>query len=273
MGVVLMNRIHVKRVIFILLLLAAAVVSCRRETVTKPEDNRVIVHADTVLYPDGSVVTGDIWYVDSPARTKPRWPYYLALAGLSLAAIVGIWFFARRSRRVKDLQRALEEDRSEILRLEEDLSKMHLSGAEAAAALVRDRVEMVKSLIDKHDALKQREGLSYMDELESLQETVQNYRQFLDDLRGDTAFVGNLETALDVGKNGIMHKARTALGDLSEMDGLILTCIYAGMPPSSIGFVTGLKPGTVRTRKSRLLDRIEALPASGEKELLLREWV
>lgn len=268
-----MNRIHVKRVIFILLLLAAAVVSCRRETVTKPEDNRVIVHADTVLYPDGSVVTGDIWYVDSPARTKPRWPYYLALAGLSLAAIVGIWFFARRSRRVKDLQRALEEDRSEILRLEEDLSKMHLSGAEAAAALVRDRVEMVKSLIDKHDALKQREGLSYMDELESLQETVQNYRQFLDDLRGDTAFVGNLETALDVGKNGIMHKARTALGDLSEMDGLILTCIYAGMPPSSIGFVTGLKPGTVRTRKSRLLDRIEALPASGEKELLLREWV
>ena len=268
-----MNRIHVKRVIFILLLLAAAVVSCRRETVTKPEDNRVIVHADTVLYPDGSVVTGDIWYVDSPARTKPRWPYYLALAGLSLAAIVGIWFFARRSRRVKDLQRALEEDRSEILRLEEDLSKMHLSGAEAAAALVRDRVEMVKSVIDKHDALKQREGLSYMDELESLQETVQNYRQFLDDLRGDTAFVGNLETALDVGKNGIMHKARTALGDLSEMDGLILTCIYAGMPPSSIGFVTGLKPGTVRTRKSRLLDRIEALPASGEKELLLREWV
>ena len=268
-----MNRIHVKRVIFILLLLAAAVVSCRRETVTKPEDNRVIVHADTVLYPDGSVVTGDIWYVDSPARTKPRWPYYLALAGLSLAAIVGIWFFARRSRRVKDLQRALEEDRSEILRLEEDLSKMHLSGAEAAAALVRDRVEMVKSLIDKHDALKQREGLSYMDALESLQETVQNYRQFLDDLRGDTAFVGNLETALDVGKNGIMHKARTALGDLSEMDGLILTCIYAGMPPSSIGFVTGLKPGTVRTRKSRLLDRIEALPASGEKELLLREWV
>ena len=273
MGVVLMNRIHVKRVIFILLLLAAAVVSCRRETVTKPEDNRVIVHADTVLYPDGSVVTGDIWYVDSPARTKPRWPYYLALAGLSLAAISVVWFFARRSRRVKDLQRALEEDRSEILRLEEDLSKMHLSGAEAAAALVRDRVEMVKSLIDKHDALKQREGLSYMDELESLQETVQNYRQFLDDLRGDTAFVGNLETALDVGKNGIMHKARTALGDLSEMDGLILTCIYAGMPPSSIGFVTGLKPGTVRTRKSRLLDRIEALPASGEKELLLREWV
>ena len=85
--------------------------------------------------------------------------------------------------------------------------------------------------------------------------------------------VGNLETALDAGKNGIMHKARTALGDLSEMDGLILTCIYAGMPPSSIGFVTGLKPGTVRTRKSRLLDRIEALPASGEKELLLREWV
>ena len=151
--------------------------------------------------------------------------------------------------------------------------QVYTSGAEAAAALVRDRVEMIKSLIDKHDALKQREGLSYMDELESLQETVQNYRQFLDDLRGDTAFVGNLETALDVGKNGIMHKARTALGDLSEMDGLILTCIYAGMPPSSIGFVTGLKPGTVRTRKSRLLDRIEALPASGEKELLLREWV
>ena len=253
--------------------LVVAAVSCRRETVTKPEDNRVIVHADTILYPDGSVLTGDIWYADSPARAKQHWPYYLALAGLSLAAVVGIWFFVRRSRRIKDLQRALEEDRAEILHLEEDLAKMHLSGAEAAAALVRDRVDMVKSLIDKHDALKRREGLSYMDELESLQETIQNYRQFLDELRGDTAFVGNLETALDAGKNGIMRKARVALGEISETDGQILTCIYAGMPPSSIGFVTGLKPGAVRTRKSRLLDRIEALPASEEKDLLLREWV
>ena len=130
-----------------MLLLVAAAVSCRRESVTKPEDSRVIVHADTVLFPDGSVLTGDIWYADSPARAKQRWPYYLALAGLSLAAIVGVWFFVRRSRRVKDLQRALEEDRAEILRLEEDLAKMHRSGAEAAAALVRDRVEMVKSLI------------------------------------------------------------------------------------------------------------------------------
>lgn len=253
--------------------LVVAAVSCRRETVTRPEDNRLIVHADTILYPEGSVLTGDIWYAESPTRAKQQWPYYLALAGLSLAAIVGVWFFVRRNRRVKDLQRALEEDRAEILRMEEDLAKMQLSGAEAAAALVRDRVEMVKSLIDKHDALKRREGLSYMDELESLLENVQNYRQFLDELRGDTAFVGNLETALDAGKNGIMRKARAALGEMSETDGLILTCIYAGMPPSSIGFVTGLKSGTVRTRKSRLLDRIEALPASEEKDLLLREWM
>lgn len=262
-----------KRDLFIVLLLTLLSIACQREAVHGQEGDRVIVHADTILYPDGSVLSGDIWYAESPTRAKQQWPYYLALAGLSLAAIVGVWFFVRRSRRVKDLQRVLEEDRAEILRLEEDLAKMHLSGAEAAAALVRDRVEMVKSLIDKHDALKQREGLSYMDELESLQETVQNYRQFLDELRGDTAFVGNLETALDAGKNGIMRKARAALGELTETDGLILTCIYAGMPPSSIGFVTGLKSGTVRTRKSRLLDRIEALPASEEKDLLLREWM
>ena len=262
-----------KRDLFIVLLLTLLSVACQREAVHGQEGDRVIVHADTILYPDGSVLSGDIWYAESPTRAKQQWPYYLALAGLSLAAIVGVWFFVRRSRRVKDLQRALEEDRAEILRLEEDLAKMHLSGAEAAAALVRDRVEMVKSLIDKHDDLKQREGLSYMDELESLQETVQNYRQFLDELRGDTAFVGNLETALDAGKDEIIRKARNVLSNLTETDAQILVCVYAGMPPSSISFVTGLKPGTVRTRKSRLRDRIEALPESEERQLLLREWL
>ena len=71
-----------------------------------------------------------------------------------------------------------------------------------------------------------------------------------------------------------MRKARAVLGDsLSETDALLLSCTYAGMLPSSIGFVTGMQPGAVRTRKSRLKGRIESLPDSEEKDLLLREWL
>jgi DNA-directed RNA polymerase specialized sigma24 family protein len=265
-----MNSLNRTR--FIVLLLTFVSVACQRESVNKHEDNRVIIHADSIWYPDGSLVSGDL-YFDAPSEKRIRWPYYLVLGSLAGATAILAWFFARRSRRVRDLQKTVERDRAEIFRLEEYLSSMPYPGTEAAIALVHDRVNMVKAFLEKHDSLQKREGLSYMDELESLQETVQNYRQFLDELRGDTAFVGNLETALDAGKDEIIRKARNVLSNLTETDAQILVCVYAGMPPSSISFVTGLKPGTVRTRKSRLRDRIEALPESEERQLLLREWL
>lgn len=247
--------------------------ACQKEPVVGQEDNQVIIHADSVWYSDGTVFSGDFLYVDSQPVKESNWPYYLVLGSLVSATALLAWFLARRSQRIRDLQKTVDRNRTEILRLEKDLSRMPYPGTEVAIALVHDRVDMVKAFLEKHDSLKKREGLSYLDELESLQETVRNYRQFIEDLRGDTAFLGNLEVALDAGKSGIMRKARTVLGNLSDTDVRILVCVYAGMPPSSISFVTGLKPGTVRTRKSRLRDRIEALPDSKDRQLLLREWL
>ena len=264
-----------KRIIFTCFTLTFLLCACQRERhASDVADDRVFVKADTVWYPDGTVATGGFMFMDTPSKKGVRWPYYLLAGGFLASVALFAWFSIRRNRRVRDLQEALEKDRVEIHRLEEELSQSHPSGTEATMAMVRDRVEMVKTLLDKHEALKQRKDLSYMDELESLQETVRNYQQYIDDLRADKAFLGNLEAALDAGKDGIMRKARAVLGDsLSETDALLLSCTYAGMLPSSIGFVTGMQPGAVRTRKSRLKGRIESLPGSEEKDLLLREWL
>ena len=256
--------------VLLLLLLSFA---CQKESVVEQESNQVIIHADSVWYSDGTVFSGDFLYIDSQSDKEMDWPVYLLLGSLFSVTALLAWFLVRRSRRIRDLQKTVDQNRTEILRLEEDLSRMPYPGTEAAIALVHDRVDMVKAFLEKHDSLKKREGLSYVDELESLQETVRNYRQFIEDLRGDTAFLGNLEVALDAGKDGIMRRARNVLGNLSETDVRILVCVYAGMPPSSISFVTGLKPGTVRTRKSRLRDRIESLPDSKDRQLLFREWL
>ena len=249
--------------------------SCQQEKrASVSEDNRVIVLADSVWYPDGTVFSGGYMYVDTPSEKSARWPVYLLAGCFLLSVALFIWFSVRRNRRIRNLQQEMEQHRLEIRRLEEELSQKHPSGTEATMAMIRDRVEMVKTLLDKHASLKQRKNLSYMDELESLQETVRTYQQCLDDLRADKAFLGNLESALDAGKNGIMRKARTLLGDsLPETDAILLSCTYAGMLPSSISFVTGMNAGAVRTRKSRLKGRIEALPDSKDKDLLLREWV
>ena len=55
--------------------------------------------------------------------------------------------------------------------------------SERILALLNEKVTMVKKLLEKHDQMKLRQGLSYLDELESLQETVKGYHAYLEELK------------------------------------------------------------------------------------------
>ena len=85
--------------------------------------------------------------------------------------------------------------------------------------------------------------------------------------------IGSFENALNASSDGVMNKIRGLFGDkLSDVDYRILSCILVGMRPGSISFVTGIPSGTIRTRKNRYKNRIESLPDSPEKRLILSCW-
>ena len=136
---------------------------------------------------------------------------------------------------------------------------------------MKDRVTLVKNLVETHEKAERRNhALSYPDELEALQETVNSYRTYLEELRADTHLMGHLEMALNAGKDNVMSKARQLMGtSISEQDYTILACFLAGMTTSSISFVTGIKPGTLRTKKSRMKQKIVELPDSADKRTLM----
>ena len=109
-----------------------------------------------------------------------------------------------------------------------------------------------------------------IDQVEYLKETNNNYRKVLDAFKGDTSFLARLEMALNAGKSDIMTRVRSIYGEqLSENDYHILAGLFAGMSPSVISFMTGVKEGTVRVKKSRFIDRFETLGNADEKRLFL----
>ena len=252
-----------------LLSLSLLVVACGGPRPYGEHNKPTVIKADTVFFQDGSWFTGkDIYSVQSkPQNTIVKPLSILVSVLLAILFFGGILLLIRRSK-MRELQHRLADAKSVILHQETLLSSR--TGSALVLKLLRDKIGMVKQLIEKHDAMKLRSDLSYVDELESLQEAVKGYQAFLEELRGDTSFLGEMEDALNEAAGGIMNCARQLLKDqVSEDDYQILACIFAGMDAGSISFVTGISRGTVRTKKSRIKARIANLQESEAKNRLL----
>lgn len=244
---------------------------CRQGPVPVTEESNALVKVDTVFFGNGNWMTGSgLYFIEQTPRAVIPWGYVVAIGGLLILLLVSLGFLWHRRHRIIALQSQIEQIRSEITRQENLL--LSRNDSERILALLNEKVTMVKKLLEKHDQMKLRQGLSYLDELESLQETVKGYHAYLEELKEDASFLGDLESALNAGKNGIMRKLRDAFGDrMTQTDYEILSYYFSGMDTSSISFITGIKPGTLRTRKSRCKDRIRSLPDSPERVLFLKE--
>lgn len=233
------------------------------------QETKTIIKADTVFLQNGNWYAGkDVYWVQTKPDSALVKPLSLLVVVLSIIVlVVSIMLIIRRSK-MRELQQKLTAAKSVILNQEALLSSQ--SGSALVAKLLRDKIEMVKKLIEKHESMKQKSNLSYVDELESLQVTVRGYQTYLEELRGDMSFLGEMEDALNEATGGIMSCARSLLqGQVSEDDFQILACIFAGMDAGAIGFVSGLSRGTVRTKKSRIKKRITNLEESEDKKRLL----
>ena len=143
--------------------------------------------------------------------------------------------------------------------------------SETVEELLEDRISMLEAMSRENISLKKKiETDYYPDELENLKDKVSTISLSMERLYQKVPMTKTLETALNTTKDGIMDKARVIfLDSIKETDYQILAGMLSGLNAKEIGFVTGLTPGTVRVRKSRLKDKVKNLPNSLEKDLLM----
>lgn len=258
--------ITIRRFLVLVLFILA---SCAMGPIPASEDSSTIIKADTIYKAQGSWITGpELYFYPTQEDSSSSLSLFIIIASLSTIIVLSVWFLLRNRRKIHTLQHSLEQVRKEVAHHETLLGNRDSS--DAVIVLLQEKIKMVKTLLDKHDAMKQKEGMTYMDQLEALQEAVQGYNSYLEELRSDKHYLGDLEKALNAGRDGIMQKARTLFGKtISEDDYHVLSCYFAGMDAASISFITGIQPGTIRTKKSRIKTRLMDFPESEEKEAVI----
>lgn len=236
-----------RHIVIILILISAF--SCKRPVPYTEEDIPTAIKVDTIFVSGGVRLHGDELYQVLPQKRSGflKWPYWVAI--VTCVLFCGSVLLHRRRVYLEKEVRA----------------------SQAVLTILKDKMDIVRNLTDKRVIAEKRtiRG-SYFDRMEALQQMVDNYQHYLEELRGDKTFFGNMEESLNIAKNNIMQNARRLLGQsIQETDYAILCCFIAGMTTSAVSFVVDLRPGTVRTRKSRLKSKIMELPHSSEKTDLL----
>lgn len=136
---------------------------------------------------------------------------------------------------------------------------------------IRERVRIIQKIMQQYDILciKENNNLSFMDKYEALETIVDEHHDMIGDLRLDSMFIDGLEEAVNACMDNVMLSVRSYFGKkIKEEDYRILVCTLAGLQPKATSFVTGISSGTVRTKKSRWLDKIENITDPEIREIL-----
>lgn len=196
------------------------------------------------------------------------------LAVLFLGSLAVLIYSLLKRRLIRQLRTNLEEKNGTIGQMQEELKSLDKKSDAISATLdtiLKQNIETIRKLTDESQSLGRKENTDfYPDKLEELQGKIDSIRLTMDRLHNRVPIQEGLEKTLDAAKDGIMSKVRKAFGEsLDESDYQILSGVFAGLTAKEIGFMTGLAPGTVRTRKSRLKDRVKGLPEDQDRDSIL----
>lgn len=176
-----------------------------------------------------------------------------------LLSVVAIYVFS-----VKKIRRIGKELDS--------LEASNVRNSEAITALLTEKAQMIRQLLKQYDSPPDSEkGMSFLDYVDTLKSSVSSYQKAIDAFRSDDQFFHKLETALNSGRNNIMYTTRALLKEsINEDDYNVLIGSLSNMTPSSIAFMMDIKPGTIRVKKSRIIEKIKNLPESVDKHELMK---
>ena len=196
-----------------------------------------------------------------------------------LLSLLALYLLSKNSK-----QRAMIVD--EIARtseVQQDLLSMRNDNEDigrAVATLFENRLNILQMLSDRYDMIDepyQQKNRENKREL-SKDEIVDSFREMMHDLRKDKDINISMEEILDLWKGGIMRKFRSVFGKdspsnirMSEEDFELAPYYFSGMKQKTISYLTNHTEHSVKERKRRIKQRIEALDASfsDEKRLFL----
>lgn len=194
--------------------------------------------------------------------------------GLIVLAIGGIIVLIHSHSKHRTIKQLIAQLEAKTITIEDMKEELEILGSKSDTIsktlnmILKQNIETIKRLNGEREVLNKKENSEfYPDKLEELQGKVDIIRLEMDRLHNKIPLQKNLEDTLDSTCGNIMKRVREAFGNsLKESDYQILTGVFAGLSSNEISFITGLSPGTIRVRKSRLKTRIQALPGSKDKE-------
>lgn len=186
-----------------------------------------------------------------------------------VAMLLVVFLLCLLLRTVKQQARQSQEMMMEMQRLEKT---NHISN-EAVFGLIEERIRLMQTLLSHYkEDVSSGKNLPLLDYVEHLQSINDSYKKTIESFTDNRDFLANIEHALNAAKSNIMSRVRAIYGNkISESDYLILAGLFAKMSPAAISFLTGVKEGTIRVKKSRFIDRFEKLDNQEEKEFFLKE--
>lgn len=267
-------------------LCAPTVSSYPRKSGKWRQDYRTLYYSDSVLTIKGDSIHTvmaaapgnhivSIVVNDEQKRVHERRVWLASILAIFILGGLGVLIYSTLKRRlIQQLRIDLDKKTGTIGQMQEELKSLDKKSDAISATLdtiLKQNIETIRKLTDESQSLGRKENTDfYPDKLEELQGKIDSIRLTMDRLHNRVPIQEGLEKTLDAAKDGIMSKVRKAFGEsLDESDYQILSGVFAGLTAKEIGFITGLAPGTVRTRKSRLKTRVMGLPKGQDRESIL----
>ena len=171
---------------------------------------------------------------------------------------------------VEEIARTSEVEQ-ELLEMKDEKMGMN----RAMAALFENRVKILQKLSEQYDILEDKQQRKMREKGMELSkdEIVDMFRRNMKDLRKDKDIALSMEETLDTWKDGIMCKFRAVFGENGignvrmtneELD--LAPYYFSGLKSKTISYLTGFTEQSLRVRKTRIKQKIQALDESLLKE-------
>lgn len=180
-------------------------------------------------------------------------------------------------------QRIIVEEMARTAEIQQEISVMQIekeSMSNALAVLFENRLKILQTLSDQYDLIDENQTRKKKEagvEL-SKDEILCLFRDKIKDLRKDKDIALSMEETLNAWKDNIMLKFRTVFGEnsqakirMSSEDFELMPFYFSGMKQKTISYLTNRTEHSIKERKRRIKQKIEALDDTftSEKQLFL----
>lgn len=218
-------------------------------------------------YPIDTLYGEDVAQLSRVSYSGAVYPIWAIIGIVAIALIILlVWMLLCILRRH-------ERQHQEVMSEVQQLMNANRISNDAVSSLIEERIKLMQTLLSNYkEDVPSGKNLPLLDYVEHLQSINENYKKTIETFNGNREFMNNMEHAINASKNNIMARVRAIYGNkISDNDYIILTGLFAKMSPAAISFLTGVKEGTIRVKKSRFAGRFKKLDNLEEKEFFLKE--